>query len=81
MKKNSYTVLLVALLMVAVLVGCSNAAANGGSDKPSGTTSDQTILQEATEWFEKQTTHYEIISSEVYGDQIVFLTGTKKSRY
>lgn len=77
MKKNSYTVLLVALLMVAVLVGCSNGAANGGSDKPSGTTSDQTILQEATEWFEKQTTHYEIISSEVYGDQIVFLTGTK----
>lgn len=77
MKKNSYTVLLAALLMVAALVGCSNGAANGGSDRPSNTISNQTILQEATGWFKKQTNYYEIISSKVCGNQIVFLTGTQ----
>ena len=77
MKKNSYMALLLALLMVATLVGCSSGVQNGTSDKPSDTTSNQTILQEATEWFKEQTTYYEIISSEVCGEQIIFLTGTK----
>ena len=77
MKKNSCMAFLLALLVVVALVGCSAGAPNGTSDKTSGTTSDQTILQEATGWFKEQTTYYEIISSEVCGDQIVFLTGTK----
>ena len=77
MKKNSYMALLLALLMVATLVVCSSGVQNGTSDKPSDTTSNQTILQEATEWFKEQTTYYEIISSEVCGEQIIFLTGTK----
>lgn len=77
MKKNSYMALLLVLLMVATLVGCSAGAPIGTSDKPSGSTSNQTILQDATEWFKQQTTYYEIISSEVSGEQIVFLTGTK----
>ena len=77
MKKNSYMALHLALLMVIALVGCSAGAPNGTSDKSSSTTSDQPILQEAAEWFKEQTTYYEIISSEVCGDQIVFLTGTK----
>ena len=77
MKKNRYTSLLLALFMVAALVGCSAGVQNVASDNPSGTTTDQTILQEATGWFKEQTTYYEIISSEVCGDQIVFLTGTK----
>ena len=77
MKKNSYMALLLALLMVATLVGCSSGVQNGTSDKPSDTTSNQTILQEATEWFKEQTTYYEIISSEVCGEQIIFMIGTK----
>ena len=77
MKKNSYMALHLALLMVIALVGCSAGAPNGTSDKSSSTTSDQPILQEAAEWFKEQTTYYEIISSEVCGDQIVFLTGSK----
>lgn len=77
MKKNNYITLLLALFMAAALVGCSDGAPNGTSDKSSGTTPDQTILQEATGWFKEQTAYYEIISSEVCGDQIVFLTGTK----
>ena len=77
MKKNRYTSLLLALFMVAALVGCSAGVQNVASDKPSGTTSDQTVLQEAAEWFKEQTTYYEMISSQVCGDQIVFLTGTK----
>ena len=77
MKENSYMALLLAQLMVIALVGCSAGVPNGTSDKSSSTTSDQTILQESAEWFKEQTTYYEIISSEVCGGQIVFLTGTK----
>lgn len=76
MKKNSYMALLLALLMVIALVGCSVGAPNGTSDRSSSIT-DQMILQEATEGFKEQTTYYEIISSKVCGDQIVFLTGTR----
>ena len=77
MKKNNYIALLLALFLVSTSVGCSAGVQNVASNKPSDATSDQTVLQEAAEWFKEQTTYYEMISSQVCGDQIVFLTGTK----
>lgn len=77
MKKNNYIALLLALFLMATSVGCSAGVQNVASNKPSDATSDQTVLQEAAEWFKEQTTYYEMISSQVCGDQIVFLTVTK----
>lgn len=63
--------LLVALQILVVLTGCSLHAGENSNNQ------SVAILDEATRWFQQQTTHYEIIYGEVHGDTVVFLTGTK----
>ena len=62
MKKNNYIALLLALFLVATSVGCSAGVQNVASNKPSDATSDQTVLQEAAEWFKEQTTYWRALS-------------------
>ena len=63
--------LLVALQILVVLTGCSLHAGENSNNQSIA------ILDEATRWFQQQTTHYEIIQGEVHDDTVVFLTGTK----
>ncbi len=62
---------LLLLQMLVVLTGCSLHAGENSNNQ------SVAILDEATRWFQQQTTHYEIIYGEVHGDTVVFLTGTK----
>lgn len=63
--------LLLMLQMLMVLTGCSLHAGENSNNK------NVAVLDKATQWFQKQTTHYEIICGEVHDDTVVFLTGTK----
>lgn len=74
--------LLLALLTLGVLAGCAlNTAAaknnNTLSNEAEIASANAEIMEEATAWFEQQTTHYEIICGEVHNGAVVFLTGTK----
>ena len=58
------------LSMLLVILSACNSTSNAAG-------SEAAILEEATAWFEQQTSTYEIICSEAHGDSVVFLTGTK----
>jgi len=64
--------LLLCAMMFSVLTSCTLTASPENTNSVAGT-----LLQEATAWFETQTTRYEMISGEVVDDRVVFLTGTK----
>ena len=71
-KTKRSAILLLCVMMLGVFTGCaSNTAAGNANKEP------DVLLQEATAWFEDQTSYYEIISGEVVGDSVVLLTGTK----
>lgn len=71
MKKKYIAVLLCAVLFCG-LMGCA-------STEPAQNSTDgsASLLQEATNWFESQTSKYEILSAEAVNNSAIFLTGTK----
>ena len=71
MKKKYIAVLLCALLFCG-LIGCASTEPTQNS-----TDGSASLLQEATNWFESQTSKYEILSAEAVNDSAIFLTGTK----
>ena len=71
MKKEYIAVLLCAVLFCG-LMGCASTEAPQNSANGSAS-----LLQEATNWFESQTSKYEILSAEAINDSAIFLTGTK----
>ena len=71
MKKKYIAVLLCAVLFCG-LMGCASTEAPQNSANGSAS-----LLQEATNWFESQTSKYEILSAEAVNDSAIFLTGTK----
>ena len=71
MKKKYIAVLLCALLFCG-LIGCASTEPTQNS-----TYGSASLLQEATNWFESQTSKYEILSAEAVNDSAIFLTGTK----
>ena len=71
MKKKYIAVLLCAVLFCG-LMGCASTEAPQNSANGSAS-----LLQEATNWFESQTSKYEILSAEAINDSAIFLTGTK----
>ena len=68
MKRRKIAITLLLSLLLVILSACNSSDA---------AKSDASILEEATAWFEEQTSHYEIICGEAHGDSVVFLTGTK----
>lgn len=68
--KNRKIVITLLLSLLLVILSACNSTSNAAE-------SDAAILEEATAWFEEQTSHYEIICGEAHGDSVVFLTGTK----
>ena len=83
MKDNKSALwILFAVLMLGLLTGCAlhaSAAKSNDSltDEQENADNNAAILQDATAWFEQQTTRHEIICGEVHDDFVVFLTGTK----
>ncbi len=72
--------LLLVLQLLVVVTGCSlDAVTNRDKETVASNIAETSVatLEEATRWFQQQTTHYEIIRGEVHNDTVVFLTGTK----
>ena len=71
MKKEIYCGSFVCVI-VCGLIGCASTEPTQNS-----TDGSASLLQEATNWFESQTSKYEILSAEAVNDSAIFLTGTK----
>ena len=71
------SLLLLLFLFTAISTGCTPDDAAGNNESGKAQDNQAEILEQAAAWFQRQTSQYEIICSEVCNDTVVFLTGTK----